>query len=113
MSPFGHIAGVALESAVLRVKGFGPKGSGKAGDIWIAKDRSHTGIYIGNGFDSQFVISYEADRREIISRCGNSFGYAIRKNKATLVKLLGVEEKRDDDEQSINQGVCTAFRKKI
>ena len=49
MSPFGHIAGVALESAILRVKGFGPKGSGKAGDIWIAKDRSHTGIYIGNG----------------------------------------------------------------
>ena len=59
---------------------------------------NRNGIYIGNGFDSQFVISYEADRREIISRCGNSFGYAIRKNKATLVKLLGVEEKRDDDE---------------
>ena len=59
---------------------------------------NRNGIYIGNGFDSQFVISYEADRREINSKCGNSFGYAIRKNKATLVKLLGVEEKRDEDE---------------
>ena len=56
------------------------------------------GIYIGNGFDSQFVITYEADRREINSKCGNSFGYVVRKNKPTLIKLLGVEEKRDDDE---------------
>ena len=39
---------------------------------------NRNGIYIGNGFDSQFVISYEADRREIISRCGNILGYAIR-----------------------------------
>lgn len=59
---------------------------------------NRNGIYIGNGFDSQFAISYEADRREINSKCGNSFGYAIRKSKAMLVKLLGVEEKRDDDE---------------
>ena len=56
------------------------------------------GIYIGNGFDAQFVISYEADRREINSKCGNSFGYVVRKSKPTLIKLLGVEEKRDDDE---------------
>ena len=56
------------------------------------------GVYIGNGFDSQFVITYEADRREINSKCGNSFGYVVRKSKPKLIKLLGVEEKRDDDE---------------
>ena len=56
------------------------------------------GIYIGNGFDSQFVITYEADRREINPKCGNSFGYVVRKSKPKLIKLLGVEEKRDDDE---------------
>ena len=56
------------------------------------------GIYIGNGFDSQFVISYEADRREINSKCGNSFGYVVKRNKPILIKLLGIEEKRDEDE---------------
>lgn len=68
-------------------------------DSWYKKFADNrNGIYVGNGFDSQFVISYEADRRDINSKCGNSFGYAIRKNKTTLVKLLGVEEKRDEDE---------------
>ena len=49
MSPFGHLAGVAAEYAALKRKGYGPKNSGKAGDIWIAKGIGHTGIYIGNG----------------------------------------------------------------
>ena len=56
------------------------------------------GIYIGNGFDAQFALTYEADRREINAKCGNSFGYVVKKNRPTLIKLLGVEEKGEDDE---------------
>lgn len=56
------------------------------------------GIYLGNGFDSQFALTYEADRKDINSKCGNSFGYAIKKNKPTLIKLLGIEEKGEEDE---------------
>ena len=57
-----------------------------------------TGIYIGNGFDSQFAIAYEADRKDIKTKCGNSFGYVVKRSKPQLVKLLGLEEKGEEDE---------------
>lgn len=56
------------------------------------------GIYLGDGFDSQFALTYEADRKDIDSKCGDSYGYAINKNKPTLIKLIGIEEKGEDDE---------------
>ena len=56
------------------------------------------GIYIGNGFDSQFAIAYEADRRDIVSKCGDSMGYVVKKSKPQYLKLLGIEEKGEEDE---------------
>lgn len=57
-----------------------------------------TGIYVGGGFDSQFTISYEADRRDIVSKCGDSMGYVVKKTKPQYIKILGIEEKSDEDE---------------
>ena len=56
------------------------------------------GMYIGNGFDSQFLISYEADRRSLVPNCGDSMGYVVNKGKPEYIKFLGIEEKSDDDE---------------
>lgn len=56
------------------------------------------GIWIGNGFDSQFAITYEAERRSINGKCGDSFGYVVKKNKPMLIKVLGIEEKSDENE---------------
>ena len=59
---------------------------------------SGNGIYIGNGFDSQYAIAYEADRKDINGKCGDSMGYIVRKSKPHLVKFLGIEEKSEEDE---------------
>lgn len=56
------------------------------------------GLWIGDGFDSQYVINYEADRRSIKPRCGISFGYVVKKNKPTLIKMLGLQEKSEENE---------------
>ena len=60
---------------------------------------SGNGIWIGNGFDSQYVFSYENERRLINGRCGMSMGYYIKNENAKLIKLLGIEEKEDDDDE--------------
>ena len=68
-------------------------------DPWYKDNVSPgTGIWIGNGFDAQYIITYTADRREIVSNCGFSFAYAVKREKPKFIKLLGVEEKSDDDE---------------
>lgn len=64
-------------------KGFVPQGNG---------------IWCGNGFDSQFIIAYEANRREINANCGDSFGYIVKQNKPEFIKIVGIEEKEEEDE---------------
>lgn len=59
---------------------------------------SDNGIWIGNGIDNQYLININSDRREIINNCGVSYGYQIKDGNLTLIKLLGVKEKGDDDE---------------
>lgn len=56
------------------------------------------GMYIGSGFDSQFLITYEADRRSLVPNCGDSMGYVVNKGKPEYIKFLGIEEKSDEDE---------------
>lgn len=68
-------------------------------DTWYKKYANPSyGIYIGNGFDMQNAISHNLERLAINSKCGDSFGYVVTKNKATLVKLLGLEDKEENDE---------------
>lgn len=60
--------------------------------------QNDTGIWLGNGVDNQFVISTEINRKNIVGNCGSSYGYIIKQSVATLVKLLGIKEKGEDDE---------------
>ncbi len=59
---------------------------------------SDTGIWVGNGVDNQFVITTEINRKTVIGNCGMSYGYIIKQSAATLIKLIGIKEKGDDDE---------------
>lgn len=63
---------------------------------YIATD---TGIWVGNGVDNQFVITTEINRKKVFGNCGISYGYIINQSLATLVKLIGLKEKEEDDEQ--------------
>ena len=56
-----------------------------------------TGIWVGNGITEQYVISTNIKDKNIINRCGESFGYAIRRENATMVKLLGMKENGDEN----------------
>ncbi len=67
-------------------------------DGWYKKYiMGDTGIWIGNGIDDQYLISVNS-RRDIVNNCGISFGYAVEQGESTLIKLLGIKEKGDDDE---------------
>ena len=67
-------------------------------DMWyknyILKDN---GIWVGNGIDSQYLISLN-DRRSLINNCGKNFGYVINEGIATLVKLIEMKENGEDNE---------------
>ena len=62
---------------------------------YVAKDN---GIWIGNGIDTQYSLTINAERKEIEPNCGSSFGYAVKQGTVQLVKLLGMKEKGDEDE---------------
>lgn len=59
---------------------------------------TNTGIWIGNGIDTQYALTYEADRKSINGKCGISYGYVVRKGKVTPIKVLGLEEKSEENE---------------
>lgn len=56
------------------------------------------GIWIGNGFDSQYTLSATNDRREIVGRCGKTFGYVVKHGKASLIKLIEMKENDEENE---------------
>lgn len=51
-----------------------------------------SGIWVGNGITDQYTININLKDKNIINRCGESFGYAVRSENATMVKLLGMKE---------------------
>lgn len=55
-----------------------------------------TGIWCGNGVTDQYTITVNLKDRNIINRCGESFGYVIRREEATLIKLLGMKEDEEN-----------------
>ena len=57
-----------------------------------------SGIWVGNGLDSQYLINITADRRQINDNCGRSFGYVIKEGQFAMIKLLGMKENGDDNE---------------
>lgn len=56
------------------------------------------GIWVGNGFDSQYTLSAINDRREIVGRCGRTFGYVVKRGKASLIKLVEMKENDEENE---------------
>lgn len=62
---------------------------------FVTKDN---GIWVGNGVDNQYILTITSERRLIVNNCGNSFGYAIKEGKATLIKLIEMKENGEEDE---------------
>jgi len=56
-----------------------------------------TGIWVGNGIDDQFLISVNTRDNGVINNCGQSFGYVVNQENPTLIKLLGMKEKGDEN----------------
>lgn len=56
-----------------------------------------SGIWVGNGIADQYLISVNINNRNIINKCGDSFGHVIKREEATVVKLIGMKENGDED----------------
>lgn len=59
---------------------------------------SDTGIWVGNGVAEQYVLNVNVRDKNIINRCGESFGHVIIREQITAVKLLGMKDDGDEDE---------------
>ena len=57
-----------------------------------------SGIWVGNGVGNQYLIKVSTSYKSMPNNCGNSFGYLIKQENATMVKLLGMKEKGEEDE---------------
>ena len=56
-----------------------------------------TGIWIGNGITDQYLINVDSSGQEMKNNCGDSFGYMINQGLPTMIKVLGIKEKGDDN----------------
>lgn len=67
-------------------------------DDWYKKYISNdSGIWVGNGINDQYLININTSDSDVINNCGESFGYVIDREEPTLIKLLGMREKGDED----------------
>ena len=57
-----------------------------------------TGIWVGNGIDDQYLIKTNTIGKDIVNKCGISFGYVVNQGEATMIKLLGIKEDGDKNE---------------
>ncbi|MCI8964782.1 MAG: type VII secretion protein EssC [Clostridia bacterium] len=56
------------------------------------------GLWIGNGAEAQGLIEITEETGDFRNDCGQTFGYAVKKGRPTLIKVLGMEEKSEEDE---------------
>lgn len=56
-----------------------------------------TGIWVGSGVSEQYLIRVNIRDKNIMNRCGDSFGHVIKREQATVVKLLGMKENGDEN----------------
>ena len=68
-------------------------------DTWY-KDylTGESGIWVGNGIDDQYLINVTTNSRDLENNCGQSFGYVVKQGEAILIKLLGINNKEDENE---------------
>ena len=55
------------------------------------------GIWVGDGVNEQYTMSFNIDRRILSQKYGSTFGYVTKKNKANLIKLLEMEEGEENE----------------
>ncbi len=65
-------------------------------DKYITKNY---GIWIGNGAESQRLIEVTDESHDFTDDCGPTYGYVIKKGKPTLIKVLGMEEKDEEEDE--------------
>ena len=71
----------------------------RVGDTWYSENIIQDNMmWVGNGIDDQFLLETNGSRKEIENECGPCFGYVNKKDRITLVKLLEMKEKREEDE---------------
>ena len=56
---------------------------------YVSKD---CGIWVGNGISDQYLINVNASFGSLNNNCGQSFGYMIKREEPTQVKLLGLTQ---------------------
>ena len=57
------------------------------------------GIWIGNGINEQYLLNTGSSySKRLENNCGNNFGYVIQNGESTLIKLIEMKEKGDEDE---------------
>ncbi len=67
-------------------------------DMWYKNYVSgDTGIWVGNGIDTQYLITTSATKKELVSNCGKSQGFYINQGKVILIKLLGIKEENNNE----------------
>ena len=57
-----------------------------------------SGIWVGNGIGDQYVIEINVRDPNIVNNCGESFGYVIKREQVTAIKLLGMKEDGEENE---------------
>ena len=62
-------------------------------DSWFTNFASKdSGIWVGNGITDQYLINVNANIGSLNNNCGQSFGYKVKREIPTEVKLLGIIE---------------------
>lgn len=67
-------------------------------DMWYKNYISgDTGIWVGNGVDTQYLITTSATKKELVADCGRSQGFYINQGKVVLIKLLGIKGENNNE----------------
>ena len=61
---------------------------------YITKD---SGIWVGNGISDQYLIRLNSSNIGLVNNCGESFGYSIKQEEATFIKLIGMKDVGDEN----------------
>ena len=61
---------------------------------YITKD---SGIWVGNGISDQYLIRLNSSNRNLTNNCGESFGYVVKQEEATFIKLIGMKDAGDEN----------------
>ena len=56
---------------------------------YVPKD---SGIWVGNGINDQYLLRFDSNSKDIINNCGESFGYLIKQEQASIIKLIGMKD---------------------